>query len=498
METFLDREAEKSPSVHEHRDDLEEVTAFLGWHLQSRAEVDAGEGRMATKAIRSAINTYLFEVDKDTKLVDDLFTAVTDRVWALASKAEGTFEFDIQTMREYFAARYLWEFAGADLRGFDKSTILRELLRRAYRLNTCRFFAGFANPNQLSGLVDAMEDELAAGVRPAQVRVSAWTLLTDGVFSRRIKAQDRAAGMFADDLSVRLMVDALTTRNDVIPLATDRGAEVLINALQKAVDGEPAAAINRDRMRLATRLTTDRASLDAWWAPRMRATIGTGIEGAWLRVGIPFQAATRLTPTDLARLTINCLDAEVALDAGVNAPSGSELEKRLVQAVLDGHCSDANITAQGMAGDLVRLLAPRNFLIKAREDQRPYLVDVGHCDAVDPDHQRQAVLRRSRTATRASRGYRPPWVQQGQAGTTSPWGDTARSWPRSTARRWLATEIVDHRRCKPGRPMEDRRNLHQGLAAVRARRRRWTATAGVSIQPLPGRLVDRTIRRAQR
>ena len=116
METFLDREAEKSPSVHEHRDDLKEVTAFLGWHLQSRAEVDAGEGRMATKAIRSAINTYLFEVDKDTKLVDDLFTAVTDRVWALASKAEGTFEFDIQTMREYFAARYLWEFAGADLR----------------------------------------------------------------------------------------------------------------------------------------------------------------------------------------------------------------------------------------------------------------------------------------------------------------------------------------------------------------------------------------------
>ena len=58
--------------------------------------------------------------------------------------------------------------------------------------------------------------------------------------------------MFADDLSVRLMVDALTTRNDVIPLATDRGAEVLINALQKAVDGEPAAAINRDRMRLAS------------------------------------------------------------------------------------------------------------------------------------------------------------------------------------------------------------------------------------------------------
>jgi hypothetical protein len=35
METFLDREAEKSPSVPEYRDDLEEVTAFLGWHTPS-------------------------------------------------------------------------------------------------------------------------------------------------------------------------------------------------------------------------------------------------------------------------------------------------------------------------------------------------------------------------------------------------------------------------------------------------------------------------------
>ena len=66
METFLDRESEKSTSVHQHRDDLGEVTAFLGWYLQSNAETDTAAGRMPTRTIRKAILNYLDDVDKDT------------------------------------------------------------------------------------------------------------------------------------------------------------------------------------------------------------------------------------------------------------------------------------------------------------------------------------------------------------------------------------------------------------------------------------------------
>ncbi len=96
-----------------------------------------------------------------------------------------------------------------------------------------------------------------------------------------------------------------------------------------------------------------------------------------------------------------------------------------------------------MAGDLVRLLAPRHFLIKAREDQRPYLVDVGHCDAVDPDHQRQAVLRRLKDRdARFARIQNAMRFSKGQAGTTSPWGDTARELAAIYGPCWLAAEIA--------------------------------------------------------
>ncbi|MFE4337353.1 NACHT domain-containing protein [Streptomyces sp. NPDC056831] len=127
METFLVREAEKTAAVDEHRTGLEEVTAYLGWHLQARAEREGGKRQLPMRELQRAILNYLFDVGKNTTLVDDLFTAVTGRVWALTSKVQGTFEFDVQPLREYFAARYLYEFASADQRAFDRAEVLCQL-----------------------------------------------------------------------------------------------------------------------------------------------------------------------------------------------------------------------------------------------------------------------------------------------------------------------------------------------------------------------------------
>ena len=186
METFLDREAAKSRAVHDHRKDLEEVTAFLGWHLQSLAEKQGTNGQMATKAIRKAINGYLFDAEKDTTLVDDLFTAVTDRVWALTSKVQGTFEFDVQPVREFFAAKYLYEFAEGTRGTVLRSIVLAHLVRRPYWLNTSRFYAGFATPNEMAGLLEGIEEELEAGRHPSSVfseTVSVWALIQEYAYS---------------------------------------------------------------------------------------------------------------------------------------------------------------------------------------------------------------------------------------------------------------------------------------------------------------------------
>ena len=444
MQTFLDREATKSPAVHRHRRDLEEVTAFLGWHLQSLAEANGANGQLATRAIKSAINTHLYEVDRDTTLVDDLFTAVTDRVWALTSKVQGTFEFDVQPVREYFAARYLWEFAGSDSKDLPRSTLLRHLIRRPHWLNTSRFYAGFANPNEITGLVEGLEDELDQRCHPRQVRIAAWSLLTDSVFIARPRTQRRAAAMFADDLSVRLINHALDSGDDIVPLASDQGALALAETLQQHVGADPASPLTTERMHLAARLVPDKAPLYDWWRPQMAAATDTPHEEAWLRAGIPFHGGRQLQPSQVDALALTSpTAAQTALDAGVVAPAGSSVEDRMVRAVLGGLCSDATPSSTSLPGDLVRLLAPQHFLRMASSDERAFAVATGHADTRLADHHRQSVLRRlTGRYERFGRIQKALRFGKGQAGTTSPWGNTAREIAAIFGPCWLAADIA--------------------------------------------------------
>ncbi|WP_212820310.1 NACHT domain-containing protein [Polymorphospora rubra] len=444
METFLDREAVKTPAVHDHRKDLEEVTAFLGWHLQSLAETQGTNGQMATRAIRKAINGYLFDADKDTTLVDDLFTAVTDRVWALASKVQGTFEFDVQPIREFFAARYLYEFAEGARGTLLRSMVLAHLIRRPYWLNTSRFYAGFVTPNEVAGLLEGVEEEMEAGRHPAQARMALWALLADGVFAVRPKTQRRATALLSDDLSVRLLTHALTSDANLAVLAPDRGAVQLADALLDDAAATPRSPLAVERVQLAHRIVPDRARFDAWWIPHMTKALGTADEVPWLRLGVPAKAAERL-PIDLAaQLRLDGVDAgQVALNAGVIAPAGSELEVRLVRAVLDGLCSEAASPASGFAGDLLRLLAPQHFIRKARDADTAYAIPVGHVDEPEIAEQRQTVLRRLKARDAEFEGLQAALrFGKGQSGTTSPWGNTARALCAMFGPCWLAAEIA--------------------------------------------------------
>nr|WP_271209867.1 NACHT domain-containing protein [Rhodococcus wratislaviensis]GLK34654.1 hypothetical protein GCM10017611_15030 [Rhodococcus wratislaviensis] len=442
METFLDREAEKTPAVDEYRDDLEEVTAYLGWHLQALAETTGANGQLATKALRKAILDYLFGVDKETSLVDALFTAVTDRVWALTSKVQGTFEFDVQPLREYFAARFLNEFAGADIRGFDKSTVLRALVRRAYWLNTSRFYAGFAKPNELAGLVEGLADEFEEGVRPLQVRLAAWTLLSDGVFSARPRTQRSAVELVSDELSIRLLAHTMESNPEAPVLAYDRGGRQLAELLQTQLASDPESPLTPERVAIVKRLQ-DREAFNAWWQSELFATNGTR-QVAWLRLGEPVQAAIYVDPDGVAKLDLSDDSAVAAgVGAGVMPDPGSRLEERMIQAVLSGQCSDSEGAGWGVPGDLLKLCAPRHHLRKASEEAQVYRAVVGHSEMGISNSVRQAALRRLKAHdARFEQLQRALRFNKGQTGTTSPWGNTARALCNIYGPCWLAAEIA--------------------------------------------------------
>ncbi|MFF0013054.1 NACHT domain-containing protein [Streptomyces sp. NPDC005374] len=437
METFLDREAAKTPAVHRHRADLEEVTAFLGWHLQARAEAENGNGQLPTRELLRAIMNYLFDVQKDASMFSDLFTAVTDRVWALTSKVQGTFEFDVQPLREYFAARYLYEYAGADQRGFDTGEVLRSMVRRGYWLNTLRFYAGFANPNELGGMVEVLEEERDARMHPGQVRTAAWNLLADGVFTGRRSSQNRAAELFLDDLSVRLIEHGLTHR--ALPdTAGDRGGNHLAAELRALVAKEPDCRATAERVQLAWRL--DPAAFDAWWHPHMLAAVGTGHERTWLGIASTAQSLNRVGAAIVPRLALaDAATAAAALAAGAQPEEGSAAEHTLLRTVLAGHASAIDHPVPGYAGDVLQVLHPAYFTRRARARHEAQRSPLGYGR---PQHLRaDALLRLRERDTRFSR-LRQSKISAGQTNTTALWGGTARAVGELFGPCWLGAEIA--------------------------------------------------------
>src|SRR3546814_8184869 len=152
--------------------------------LQSRSEERGLGGRMTSQELDAAMRHFQRTDEKPESVVDELFEATTDRLWALTSKEEGVYEFEVVSLREYFAARFLYKFAGEGDRDFDSAIVFRELLRRPYWLNTARFYSGNAHGKEIYALTAGIREELAEN--PSKhVHVAIWTLLTDGVFTSR-------------------------------------------------------------------------------------------------------------------------------------------------------------------------------------------------------------------------------------------------------------------------------------------------------------------------
>jgi hypothetical protein len=440
MKTFLNREAEKSASVRDNRANLEEVTAYLGWYLQGLAEQQSSNGRLGTTDLKTEIFRYLSTAQKDTGLVDALFTDVTDRVWALASKVQGTFEFDVQPVREFFAARYLSHYASA-----DKSDVLNALIRRPFWFNTSRFFAGFAHANEVGGLVDGLTEGYTAARHPFAERVATWTLLADGVFSSKTTAQRRAVELLLDDLSVRLLLAANAAAEPLPTLPADRGSAMLCEQLLAAASSDPAGVVSRERVTLAASLGVDAPPLGQWWLDHARPTFGGADELAWFHLGRPIAAGRLLTPEDVDALALSDpATVTSAIAAGLTPPPGTAMEQRMVTTVLAGHCSDVVSPQTGLVADLVNALAPRQFLHLAKaEHLKVFELRSAHCDVLMPKLKRQDAFRRlKKIHSRFDKLQQAIGTARRSPNTVAPWSFAAEHLRAVYGPSWLATDIA--------------------------------------------------------
>lgn len=193
VKIFLNRESEKSQSVRKYRELLVDIHRYLGFYLHAEAEANGTDGRISRIDLKNLISEYLEREDRKPELADELISGMVERVVALVSRVEGTFEFEVQPLREYFAARHLYDSArympaAQDTSG-GKPDRFDGIAPNPYWQNVARFFAGCFTKGELAGLAEQVanliESEDGTASYPRSLAVM---LVQDWVFSTQLRS----------------------------------------------------------------------------------------------------------------------------------------------------------------------------------------------------------------------------------------------------------------------------------------------------------------------
>lgn len=439
VELLLIREANKHPDVvRNHKDDLRDIVPFIGWYIQSRSEEAGLSGRMSKVEIQKAIEHFQATYDKPTMIVSALLDAATDRLWALTSKEQGTYEFDILSLREYFAAQFLYRFAGEEDAHFDKTDVLRELLRRPFWFNTARFYGGNADTTELYVIASGIAAALAAEP-DRQTIIAAWTLLTDGVFRGRPKQTNQVLEAFLVDEHLGSLLSALHN-SQIVPVPSFPSESVATNPswnrITRMIASRPDDHFNLSRIDAIHELLQLEKEFATWWLAELTSAVGTDRELAWLRMGARYSSGTGHVDDDLLeRLNLDAPGSAAALLATGLVPSpGSDIEARLLEEVLDGQ-APMIATSRSMPAAVAVALSPAAFLSHS-------------ANSFNPDDD--LATRRRTEALRRLRQVGSPYEAiakqrafgSGQQGSTFPWSNTATALFDEAGHCWLASEIA--------------------------------------------------------
>ena len=255
MKIFLNREVEKKQIAGDHRELILSIHGLLAWVLQVQAETGQGSGSITMDALRTEVAAYLRSEEHNPNLAESLLKGTVERVGALVSRVQGTFEFEVQPLREFFAARHLYKTApysppGGERRG-TKPDRLAALAGSSYWTNVTRFFCGFYDVGELPSLVDGL---IGVGERNGyrlitQPRRLALMLLSDYVFTQSPRWMKRLIAFIAQEPEFQRLTGAdIAQRQRAMSLPETAGGSVLFDVCAEKLREE-----TNERLRSALR-----------------------------------------------------------------------------------------------------------------------------------------------------------------------------------------------------------------------------------------------------
>ena len=208
IDLFFNREAEKNQIIRYDRDLIIDIHKYLAWVLHSEAELYNNNGCITLEDLIVRLKIYLEKEGHTTDIAEKLFQVVKERVCALVSRVQGTYEFEVQPLREYFCAKYLYQTAPYSPVGKEKTGTkpdrFNAISRDIYWNNVVRFYAGCFDKGELPMLVDELKDlqndDLLKYTNYPKLLTS--QLLSDWVFSQSPKFLKDVVKIIIDNINI--------------------------------------------------------------------------------------------------------------------------------------------------------------------------------------------------------------------------------------------------------------------------------------------------------
>jgi len=371
LHAFLDREAKTSIDVQNHHSLLLQIHGFLGWLLQARSE-SPGPGRtggdITLEELREIVAAYLTATKRSTEILDQLF-AGAERIFMLVSRIEGKYEFEIQPIQEFFAARYLYKTAAYSRAGLpaagSRPDRLAQLLRNPYWLNVARFFSGWYDEGELADLSRHLKDLFSEDTYRllSHSRVLIGSILRDYTTSESPRDTIELANEMSDTLGIRFITSDYGSASGIVPgegpmLPPDSGLHVLEERVRSQFLDAKTDEAAWD-LAFAIRRNEPGKERGDWWLKLENNPSLT--RDTWLLRGvqtdavanIPIENALRIfDPITGSRLDwIRCVEAG-RFDVALHDPARLE---RFLGAIAGGHAPLSGTTRCDAAGSLSML-----------------------------------------------------------------------------------------------------------------------------------------------
>lgn len=156
FQIVIDRDVEKSSDLRKQRSIIEALHEFLGYKIHAFTEAKRSDGSFRRESLLQLVHEWLKARGSDVATANDLFKLGEERLGLIVIlKGEGRevdYGFEIQPVREYFAAAFI----NSQIKG-NANKVFQAMIRRAYWREVALFFAGLRRENEKEELIQSAQ-----------------------------------------------------------------------------------------------------------------------------------------------------------------------------------------------------------------------------------------------------------------------------------------------------------------------------------------------------